>query len=45
MDYSGFNLLSVQVRQGDAFVDLDNPPINLFTMELVGELLEFGARW
>ena len=41
MDYSGFKLLSIKVERAVAFVDLDNPPVNLLTIELAGELLQF----
>jgi len=43
MDYSDFDLLSVHVERGIAFVDIDNPPINLMTIELVEELLVLAS--
>ena len=41
MNYSDFKLLSVRVERGVAFVDLDNPPVNVLTVELLMELLSF----
>jgi len=40
MKYDRFKLLKVRIDQGVAFVTIDNPPINLLNMQLIGE---FGS--
>jgi enoyl-CoA hydratase/carnithine racemase len=39
-----FELLRVRVEAGVAFATIANPPINLITLPLVGELLRFGRE-
>ncbi|MBT6273670.1 MAG: enoyl-CoA hydratase/isomerase family protein [Chromatiales bacterium] len=39
-----FNLIQVDIQDKVAFVTLDNPPINLITMELLGELTTLSSR-
>jgi len=38
MKYARFKLLKIRIDQGVAFVTIDNPPINLLNMALLGEL-------
>ena len=38
MKYTRFKLLKIRIDQGVAFVTIDNPPMNLLNMELLGEL-------
>ena len=37
MQYTRFKFLKIRIDQGVAFVTIDNPPINLLNMELLGE--------
>ncbi len=37
MKYTRFKFLKIRIDQGVAFVTIDNPPMNLLNMELVGE--------
>ncbi len=37
MNYDRFKFLKVRIDQGVAFVTIDNPPINLLNMQLIGE--------
>ena len=37
MKYDRFKLLKVRIDQGVAFVTIDNPPMNLLNMQLIGE--------
>ena len=37
MKYNRFKLLKVRIDQGVAFVTIDNPPMNLLNMQLIGE--------
>jgi hypothetical protein len=39
MAYEGYQFLKIRVDRGVAFVTIDNPPINLLTLELGAELL------
>jgi enoyl-CoA hydratase/carnithine racemase len=43
LKYIDFKLLSVRVERGVAFVDVDNPPVNLLTVQLVEELFSFAT--
>ncbi|MBW2086106.1 MAG: enoyl-CoA hydratase/isomerase family protein, partial [Deltaproteobacteria bacterium] len=38
MGYEDYNCLKVRAERGVAFVTIDNPPINILTIELAGEL-------
>ncbi|TFG30627.1 MAG: enoyl-CoA hydratase/isomerase family protein [Promethearchaeota archaeon] len=38
MKYGRFKFLNIRIDQGVAFVTIDNPPMNLLNMELIGEL-------
>jgi enoyl-CoA hydratase/carnithine racemase len=42
MAYDNYKLLKIRKDQGVAFVTIDNPPINLLTMELLAELLQLS---
>ncbi len=44
MNYSKYSCLSIEVSRGVAFVTINHPPINLFGMELLQDLLDFGAE-
>ncbi|GAH43884.1 unnamed protein product, partial [marine sediment metagenome] len=37
MKYTRFKFLKIRIDQGVAFVTIDNPPMNLLNMELIGE--------
>ena len=38
MNYGHFKFLKIRIDKGVAFVTIDNPPMNLLNMELIGEL-------
>jgi enoyl-CoA hydratase/carnithine racemase len=42
MAVDNYKLLKIRKDQGVAFVTIDNPPINLLTMELLAELLQLS---
>jgi enoyl-CoA hydratase/carnithine racemase len=42
MTYDGYQCLRVQVDGGVAWVTIDHPPINLFDMALIGDMLRVG---
>lgn len=42
MAYDGYQTLRVEVRDGVAWVTIDHPPINLFDMALIGDMLRVG---
>jgi enoyl-CoA hydratase/carnithine racemase len=42
MAYDGYETLRVEVRDGVAWVTIDHPPINLFDMALIGDMLRVG---
>ena len=44
MSYEGYNLLKIRTDRGVAFVTIDNPPINLLTLELAEELQRFTVE-
>jgi len=44
MDYEGYNLLKIRTERGVAFATIDNPPINLLTIDLVVELGRFAQE-
>ena len=37
MNYGRFKFLKIRIDKGVAFVTIDNPPMNLLNMELIGE--------
>lgn len=39
-----YQLISVEIENGVAFATIDNPPINLITLELFGELSALGRQ-
>lgn len=41
MSYANYKLLKIRVNRGVAFVTIDNPPVNLITIKLVEELINF----
>ncbi len=41
MSYTDYKLLKIRVNRGIAFVTIDNPPVNLITIILVEELINF----
>jgi len=44
MTYEGYRLLRIRLERGVAFVTIDNPPINLLTLELSAELLRLAGE-
>ena len=42
MAYEGYQCLRVRVDDGVAWVTIDHPPINLFDMALIGDMLRVG---
>ena len=44
MRYKGFKLLKIRIDRGVAFVTIDNPPINVLTMDLVAELSRLATK-
>jgi enoyl-CoA hydratase/carnithine racemase len=44
MAYEGYRLLRIRLDGGVAWVTIDNPPINLLTVELSAELARFAAE-
>jgi enoyl-CoA hydratase/carnithine racemase len=44
MAYEGYQFLRTRVDRGVAFVTIDNPPINLLTLELSAELLRLAGE-
>jgi len=44
MAYEGYQFLKIRLDRGVAFVTIDNPPINLLTLELCAELVQLGAE-
>jgi enoyl-CoA hydratase/carnithine racemase len=44
MAYEGYQFLKIRVDRGVAFVTIDNPPINLLTLELAAELVRLGGE-
>jgi enoyl-CoA hydratase/carnithine racemase len=42
MAYDDYKLLNIRKDRGVAFVTIDNPPINLLTLELLAELLQLS---
>jgi enoyl-CoA hydratase/carnithine racemase len=44
MAYDGYQCLRVETRDGVAWVTIDHPPINLFDMALIGEMLRVGEE-
>lgn len=44
MEYEDYNFLKIRKERGVAFATIDNPPINLLTIELAMELGRFGEE-
>ena len=44
MAYDGYECLRVEVRDGVAWVTIDHPPLNLFDMALIGDVLRVGEE-
>jgi enoyl-CoA hydratase/carnithine racemase len=44
MAYDGYECLQVRVDGGVAWVTIDHPPINLFDMKLIGDMLRVGEE-
>ncbi len=44
MAYDGYQCLRVEARDGVAWVTIDHPPINLFDMALIGDVLRVGEE-
>jgi len=44
MAYEGYEFLKIRVDRGVAFVTIDNPPINLLTLELCAELVRLAGE-
>ena len=44
MKYGSFKFLKVRIDKGVAFVTIDNPPMNLLNMELIGEFSRLQKR-
>jgi len=44
MKYDRFKFLKVRINQGVAFVTIDNPPMNLLNMQLIGEFGRLQKR-
>jgi enoyl-CoA hydratase/carnithine racemase len=44
MGYDGYQCLRVEARDGVAWVTIDHPPINLFDMALIMEMLRVGEE-
>jgi enoyl-CoA hydratase/carnithine racemase len=44
MSYDGYECLRIRVERGVAFVTIDHPPINLFDLALIREMLRVGAE-
>jgi enoyl-CoA hydratase/carnithine racemase len=44
MAYDGYQCLRVEVGDGVAWVTIDHPPINLFDMALIGDMLRVGEE-
>lgn len=42
MAYSDYKLLKIRIEKGVAFVTIDNPPINLLTLELSSEIFNLS---
>lgn len=44
MQYKRFKFLKIHIDQGVAFVTIDNPPMNLLNMELLGEFFRLSRK-
>jgi len=44
MAYEGYQFLKIHLDRGVAFVTIDNPPINLLTLEMSAELLRLAGE-
>lgn len=44
MEYKDYKFLKIKTEKGVAFATIDNPPINLLTIELAGELGRFAME-
>ena len=44
MAYDGYQCLKIRIERGVAWVTIDHPPINLFDLALMQDLMRFGAE-
>jgi len=44
MQYKRFKMLKIRVHEGVAFVTIDNPPINVLSLQLIAELSSFARK-
>ena len=44
MQYKRFKMLKIRVHEGVAFVTIDNPPINVLSLQLIAELSNFARK-
>ena len=44
MSYDDYELIRVSVQDGVCRATIDNPPINLMDLNLIGELARFAAE-
>ena len=44
MNYGRFKMLKIRIDKGVAFVTIDNPPMNLLNMQLIGEFSRLQKR-
>jgi enoyl-CoA hydratase/carnithine racemase len=44
LHYKRFKFLKIRIDQGVAFVTIDNPPVNVLSLELLGELSRFSLK-
>ena len=44
MQYKRFNLLKIRINHGVAFVTIDNPPINMLSLQLIAEFNRFSIK-
>src|SRR5690348_11654642 len=44
MAYTGYDCLRIDLHRGVATVTIDHPPINLFDLELIGEMDRVGRE-
>jgi enoyl-CoA hydratase/carnithine racemase len=44
MTYDGYACLQIRVEAGVAWVAIDHPPVNLFDLALIGEIIRFGDQ-
>ncbi len=44
MQYKRFKLLKIRINGGVAFVTIDNPPVNMLSLQLIAELSSFARK-